>query len=310
MENIFIPVTEKDFAAIKVAKDYSELKNVEYSKIVREKVGILLRLINSLKEEDVKIPSWMVWSEALIHKLAFHSVTLLNLFEGTEIPFEVNEMKVKVLDKPSIITLLRVVTENFLTFNYLYGDCVSDEEKQFRLSVWRYCGIKQRTEFELQTQGAKNKQIEELTLLKELKNEILGSPFYGNYKIGQQKEILNGRKPRLFNSWVNLIEESGLRVRLFKNMYGYKSNYSHSEFISVLQVHSGIYVFNPNAELEIELMLLHIIICKSLIKLKTIFPTINNNYGKLDSKNTAEIEFINQFGSMSILDDTEVKDKD
>ena len=87
MENILIPITENDFVALKVAKEYSELKNAEYSKIALEKVGILLKLINSLKEENVKIPSWMVWSEALIHKLAFHSVTLLNLFEGTEIPF-------------------------------------------------------------------------------------------------------------------------------------------------------------------------------------------------------------------------------
>jgi hypothetical protein len=298
MKRILLPTTEMDFIALKVVQEYNQMKNIEYSKVVLEKIGVLLKLINSLHEEKVQLPSWQIWVEAVIHKLAFHSVSLLKLFEGTEIPFEKDGKKIIVLDKPSIVSLLRVVTENFLTFNYLYSGNTSDDEKQFRLSVWRYCGIKQRTEFDIKTENAKNKQNEEIKLLADLKNEVINSSFFSVFTKKQQETILDGKKARLFYSWTKLIKESGLRTELFKNMYGYKSNYSHSEFISVLQVHAGNYIFNPNAELEIELMLLHILICKSIINLKETFSTINNNYEKLDSKTAGEIKFINLFGSV------------
>ena len=297
MKRVLLPTTEMDFIALKIMQEYNQMKNVQYSTVVLDKVGILLKLINSLHKEKVQLPSWQVWVEALIHKLSFHSVSLLKLFEGTEIPFENDGNKIMILDKPSIVTLLRVVTENYLTFYYLYADNINDDEKQFRLSVWRYCGIKQRTEFHISTENAKNKQKEELEILADLKNEVINSPFYNLFKKKEQEIIIGGRNARLFNSWVKLLRDSSLRTELFKNMYGYKSNYSHSEFISVLQVHAGNYVFNANAELEIELVLLHILICKSIINLKDTFPTIKSNYDKLDSKITGEIQFINQFGS-------------
>lgn len=301
MENKFIQLSQKDLIAIKVMKEYEEMNSIEYSKIVLEKVGILLNLIDSLHKEKVQVPSWQIWSEALIHKLSFHAVTLLKLFEGTIIPYEDHGKNVIVLDKPSIITLLRVVTENYLTFNYLYGSSITNDEKQFRLSVWRYCGIKQRIEFDITTEDAKKKQEKEVETLNELKKEVIDSPFYTVFTRKQQATIIDGKKPRLFNSWIKLIEDSGLRVQLFKNMYGYKSNYSHSEFISVLQVHDRNYIFRENAEIEIELMLLNIIICKSIINLKDTFSTIKANYDNLNSKAIDEIEFINKFGSEDFL---------
>ena len=156
MKKVLFPVSEMDFIALKVMQEYRQMRSIEYSKIVLDKVGTLLKLIDSLHKEKVQLPSWQVWVEALIHKLSFHSVSLLKLFEGTEIPFENDGKKFIVLDKPSIVSLLRVVTENYLTFYYLYADSINDDEKQFRLSVWRYCGIKQRTEFEINTENAKN----------------------------------------------------------------------------------------------------------------------------------------------------------
>ena len=56
------------------------------------------------------------------------------LFEGTEIPLINKGQKVKVMDKPSIVALTRVVTENFLTFNYIYSDSISEDEKQFKFN--------------------------------------------------------------------------------------------------------------------------------------------------------------------------------
>jgi hypothetical protein len=170
-------------------------------------------------------------------------------------------------------------------------------EKQFRLSVWRYCGIKQRVEFEISSEKAKKKQTEEIELLDQLKDEVINSTYFKAFSSKEQKQILSGRKPRLFHTWIGLMKQSGLRVGLFKNMYGYKSNYSHSEFISVLQVQSGISQYNPNEKVHIELFLLHLIVCKTIINLKDNFPTIEKNYKNFDSKIVAEIEFLNRFVS-------------
>jgi Family of unknown function (DUF5677) len=295
-------LSEKDLAVLKTLSDYNEMNNINYSKVVLNKVSILLKLINSLFEEKVKVSTNLIWIEPLIQKLTFHSVNILKLFEGTVLPMEQNDELIKILDKPSIISLLRVITENYLTFHYLYSDNIPEEEKQFRLSVWRYCGIKQRVEFELLPTKVIEKQKREMLLLEELKNEIITSKVYTSFSNQKQKEILKGHKPRLFNSWIDLIKNSGLKFRLFKNMYGYKSNYSHSEFISILQVHSGIYQYNSAAELESELILLHIIICKAIINLKNIFSTIETNYKKLESKVIYEIEFIDSFGSDENID--------
>lgn len=297
MSDFYYTLTEKDLIAIKVATEYQEKNNVEYSKIVLEKIRLLLKLINSLYEEKIDIPVWKVWSEALIHKLCFHSTSLLKLYEGTTLPFENMGNQVVVLDKSSIISLLRVVTENYLTFNFLYANNISDVEKQFRLSVWRYCGIKQRVEFDISTEKAKKKQAEDVKLLEELKAEVVDSVYFKAFTAKEQQQILKGRKPRLFNSWIGLIKQSGLRVRLFKNMYGYKSNYSHSEFISVFQINSGISQYNPNENVHSELILLHLIICKTIVDLKDTFPSILAFYSSSDSKIISEVDFLNRFAS-------------
>ena len=95
----------------------------------------------------------------------------------------------KILDEPSIISLLRVATENYLTFFYLYCDKIDDEEKQFKLSVWRYCGIKQRVGFEVSTEAGKKKQQEETELLKTLEQEVLNSKIFNSFDKRKREQI-------------------------------------------------------------------------------------------------------------------------
>jgi hypothetical protein len=303
MAYIEIPVTDTDLIALKVSSDWEQKTSVEYSKIIFHKTGLLLELMDSLYRQKINIPNWQVWSEHLIYKLCFHSISILKLFEGCELPFENQGKLFKILDEPSIIALLRVATENYLTFYYLYADKVTDEEKQFRLSVWRYCGIKQRVGFELTTNYAKKKQAEESVLLDSLKQEIVTSPLFSSFDKRKQEIILKGIKPRLFNSWIDLINLSGLRLRLFKNMYGYKSNYSHSEFISVLQLKSSNYQYNSETKTNFSLFLLHCIVCKAIIDLKTIFPSMESLFNSKGFNITREVEMIKDMAVNKKLDE-------
>lgn len=293
LENYIL--TDKDFVAIKIANDYEHKNNVEYSKMVLTKVEILLELMDSLFQQKIKIPGWQVWSEPLIIKLSFHAASMIKLFDGTSLPIQRKNKNPIVLDEPSIIILFRAILENYLTFFFLYCDKISNEEKQFRLSVWRYSGIKQRVGFEILTMEAKEKQKQEAKFLEELQKEIEQSTFFNQFNNNEKKQILKGIKPRLFNSWIDIVKLSGLKVRIFKNLYGYKSNYSHSEFISALQINSKNSPFKPTEEIHFTVFLLHLLICKTIVDLKKIFPSIHNLYQSFDKTIINEIEVLNDF---------------
>jgi len=293
MEDNNYNFTDKDKAAINAIESHETKTNIEYINDVLQKINLLAELVNSLHEENIQMKEWLCWSEPLIHKLIFHSSTLLKIFFGTE--FLVKETRVKVFDEPSAIILLRTVLENYLTFHYLYIDNVSDEEKIFRINVWQYCGLKQRTNFTVNSESSRSKQARETVQVGELKDIICNSDIFSKFKTQEQKEILKGRKARLSYSWEKLIESSGFRKNLFRNLYGYKSNYAHSEFISVLQIKSKRYGFNALDKEHYILFLLHIIICKCIVDLKNLFPTVRLNYETKEKNVINEIEFFYQF---------------
>jgi hypothetical protein len=59
-------LTERDIVAIRVSSDYETKNNIQYSKIVFDKIGLLIELMNSLYEEKVSVPEWKLWAEPLI----------------------------------------------------------------------------------------------------------------------------------------------------------------------------------------------------------------------------------------------------
>jgi Family of unknown function (DUF5677) len=291
---------EKDIAAIKAINDHSKKTDIQYIDDVRKNMNLLSELMNSLHEEKIQMAEWLSWSEPIIVKLIFHSNTVLQIFLGIELI--VQEKSIKIFDEPSAIILFRSILENYLTFHYLFIANIDEREKIFRINVWKYSALKQRSNFILNSKIAKEKQGKESVQVEELKDIICKSDIFLKFKTKEQKQILKGIKPRLFLSWEKLIEESGFRKTLFRNLYGFKSNYSHSEFISVLQIKSQGYGFNPYNKEHYILLLLQIIICKSIVDLKNLFPTICSNYEAKGKEVMREVEFFYQFGVDSRLD--------
>ena len=142
-------------ASIKIWNEFENLPNEDYSKIISQKVNLLLELMNSLSVDKVQLPSWKIWCEALIFKLTYHSSSLLRLFQGTELPYEHQGKNILIFDEPSMLILFRSFLENYLTFFYLYGQNTDDKIKEFRNLIWRYSGTKQRTEFKITYAPAK-----------------------------------------------------------------------------------------------------------------------------------------------------------
>lgn len=281
-----------DKISLKTWSDYNNETNIEYAKRVNQKIGLLLELIDSLNEEKIVIDEWKVWLEPLLFKLTFHTGSFLSLFSGTSVNFKSQQLV--IFDEPTILIMFRVIVENYLTFYYLYCDDVADEEKLFRVNVWKYSGLKQRSTFRVTTESSKLKMESEQKEIFALKKSIEESAFFTLYTKGEQKEILKGVKPRLTNSWGNLNNLSGFQVNLFSNLYGFKSNYTHSEFISVMQVNSLNYGFNPNAKEHFTLFLVHSLLCKCIVDLTIIFPSIKKLYEKQTPTLIKEIDFLNK----------------
>jgi uncharacterized protein DUF5677 len=270
-------------AVLKVWNEYESFTNEEYSEIISQKVGLLLELMNSLSVEKVKVDSWKIWCESVIYKMCYHISSILKLYKGTEIPYKHKDKNLIIFDEPSVIVLFRVILENYLTFYYLFGTETGEDIKQFRCLVWRYSGIKQRTEFKITNDTARAKQLEEIKLLESLKEEIKSNKLFDEYTFKQKEVILKGRKPRLFESWDDLIKYSKLSQQLFRNLYGYKSNYSHTEFISVLQVQMGNFGHNKeNTKSHYLMLILHSLVCKSILELKLFFPSIEKVFEAKD----------------------------
>ena len=260
-------------ATLKVWHDYKSSTNEEYGQVILKTVNILLELTNSLHVDQINLPSWKIWSEPIIFKFCYHVSSLVNLYSGTELPFEKDGKRMVIFDEPSVFILFRTVLENYLTFYYLFIEAIPEDEKEFRMLVWRYCGLKQRIEFIINTEKEKEKQQKEVTTVQKLKDEIVSKPYFKKFKAKSREVILKGRNPRLFESWKSLIIKSNFNTELFQNIYGYKSNYSHTEFISVLQLHEGKYGHHDkNTRSHYLMLLLHGIVGKLNHRRKKLLP--------------------------------------
>jgi hypothetical protein len=71
--------------------------------------------------------------------------------------------------------------------------------------------------------------------IEELKSEIASSPEICNYTDKQRKKLLGGEW-RIGNGWADLGVSAGFHNKYFNNVYGYLCGYSHSSYLSALQV--------------------------------------------------------------------------
>lgn len=297
MEKTIVTPSDLDKVVFKIANDHAIDSNIDYCKHIFQKLDFAIDLTDSLHRQRIEMEERLVWIEPMIFKFSLHTNSLLTLFSGTKMKIKGRDLK--VFDEPSTIVLFRVILENYLTFYYLFCDSITQEEKEFRMNVWKYSGLKQRNGFIANTEDSQMKKANELLQMEALKGMVSNSVFFKGFNKKQQEIILDGKKPRLFNSWGQLNLISNFQTDMFKTLYGYKSNYTHSEFISMLQIKSGNFGFNPNAKNHYTLFLLHSLVCKLIIDLTGIFPSVKQLFRNSDSLLIKEVELLNDFSMLS-----------
>lgn len=282
--------------------DREKLSNEEYINKLVKRVEVLTGLVNSLHVDKIQMPAWKTFSETILIKICFHISSLFQLFHGTELPFKHTKNKYLIFDEPSIYSLFRTITENYLTFFYLFIDDISEEEKHFRFLIYEYCGIYQRQSFAVSLPENKQKQINDAEHLKKLKAAITANDFFKAIEPRIQKKIMDGIQPRL-KTWRKLIKDARLNIGFDLNLYGFNSSYSHSEYLSLMQIRSNNYEFKPHRrKSHFVLFIIHMLISRMIINLSELFPSVKQNFDKTEKKLKEEIILLSENLAFDLAD--------
>lgn len=174
-------------------------------------------------------------AERLSKKLFGHLVSMQTCFDGNKgIP------AMHSIDHASIKVIARAALETYLVFFYLYGD--HDQElSEFRHKTWVLGGLKDRQKYRdrQKYQASTNKYqdvlIKEEELISKLQLKIKASRYIKDLNDKQRKQLLGGNW-RIVNSWSDLGAIAGFHSIYFNSIYSYLCGYSHSSYLSVLQV--------------------------------------------------------------------------
>ena len=142
--------------------------------------------------------------------------------------------KVFFVDHASVKVIARAALETYLVFFYLYGN--SDRSlSEFRHKTWRLGGLADRQKYHTSTEQGREVLDREKKELEELRAEIESSPYLLTYTNKQRKKLIDGDW-RTGRGWTDLGISAGFHEKYFKNIYGYLCGYSHSSYLSALQV--------------------------------------------------------------------------
>ena len=173
-------------------------------------------------------------TQPLATKLFFHLGSVFHLQEGTSLP-RIAEGPAHFIDFPSISILMRAAFETYLTFQFIFVQPTSVEERKFRHTVWVLGGLLDRQRFTTTTPEGKTKLQEEKAQIDGLRQSILSSPVYAQLPEPRRKEAKAG-KWRLGKQWVDIAELFGTHREYFVSLYAYLSSYAHTNYLSVLQL--------------------------------------------------------------------------
>lgn len=202
----------------------------EYSTLL----DLFLRLVESQAGKKIKPgDEWLNDAQVLATKLFRHLVSMQTLAAGATLEHDGIPV-VFFVDHASVKVVARAALETYLVFFYLYGN--PDQSLcEFRHKTWCLGGLVDRQQFHVSTEQGHEVLAREKKAIEELMCKIESSPLIHTYTKRQRKELLKG-KWRIGNDWADLGVCAGFHEKYFRNIYGYLCGYSHSSYLSALQV--------------------------------------------------------------------------
>jgi hypothetical protein len=176
-------------------------------------------------------------AEGLARKLFFHSASAFYLARGTTIN-DFPSTQVSFFDPASIDVLARAIVESFLTFHYIFGSNISDEERDFRFYSWQLGGLKERqkplSNIQILEQEAKKRLATDQKCIERYEQILKNNKVFLNLKKEQQKNILKGHWRTQY--WRDIALDAKLSQTHAEDFYKYLCGYAHSSSLSILQL--------------------------------------------------------------------------
>ncbi|MEM5388341.1 hypothetical protein VSR68_32955 [Paraburkholderia phymatum] len=184
----------------------------------------------------VPIPSNLVWmndAQVLAIKFYRHLCSIRNA--ANPVPYVSRGLDSEsYVDHSSVFVLTRAALETYLTFAHVYGQDDPDV-RRFRHLLWKYGGFADRQKMVPTTEQGRRKIADERVSQAELKAAIESHIRWKACDKQAQKRILNGEW-RGGKSWVEIGVGAGFHPQYIRNAYGYLCGYSHSSWLSILQI--------------------------------------------------------------------------
>lgn len=177
-----------------------------------------LEWLNDIQTLSIKLFKQLCSTKSLSSGCVFQSVT------GKSIEF---------IDQGSVSILARASIETFLTLHWIFG-CPT-EQSQFRHALWQYAGLTDRVNLNPSTDEGRVKQADAKVQQLELLQVIEASPFLSSYSVKEIKELKKGNW-RVGWSWGGEAVRAGFHKLYFDNVYSHLCGYSHSNYISAMQI--------------------------------------------------------------------------
>lgn len=202
--------------------DYSTLLNL-FIQLVQSQAGV------EIEDES----AWLNDAQVLANKLFQHLVSMRALAAGTTVE-TTGGPTVFFIDHASVKVVARAALETYLVFFYIYG--ITDPSlSQFRHKTWQLGGLSDRQQFHASSQEGHEVLAREIKQIEALRLEIKRHPQITSYTDKQRKKLLNGEW-RIGKGWADLGTQAGFHAKYFDNIYSYLCGYSHSSYLSALQV--------------------------------------------------------------------------
>ena len=197
-------------------------------------LDLFVRLVESQAGVEIEEGSaWLNDAQVLATKLFRHLVSMRALAAGATVE-TAGGLTVFFIDHASVKVVARAALETYLVFFYLYGTADQSLSK-FRHKTWQLGGLSDRQQFHVTTQEGHEVLAREMEQIEALRSEIERFPQITSYTDRQRKKLLNGEW-RIGKGWADLGAQAGFHGKYFNDIYGYLCGYSHSSYLSALQV--------------------------------------------------------------------------
>lgn len=197
-------------------------------------LDLFIRLVESQAGKKIEpADAWLNDAQVLANKLFRHLVSMQTLATGATLE-TANGIPISFVDHGSVKVVARAALETYLVFFYLFGSTDRSLCK-FRHTTWKLGGLSDRQSFHVSTQQGHKVLAQEKFTITQLEAEVLASPWVKEYSDKQQKKLLAGEW-RIGKGWTDLGTNAGFHKKYFENVYGYLCGYSHSSYLSALQV--------------------------------------------------------------------------